>query len=190
MSIDLLQEKIRKRKNPSVIDFGIQWSSLPPHLLEHEGSRVKAYGRFCRELMETLKETVPAVRFGFDAFALLGGEGGERLCRGGKQRGLQEQIAAGCAGQAELRENAEMRMVFFSNIKQRRDFLGVFFRIGQMHARHGGHRADHAGNRRHMKISFHRQSKLLILYHIAGQNTNHENEFGGKHDGEMDRSGA
>lgn len=75
MSIDLLQEKIRKRKNPSVIDFGIQWSSLPPHLLEQEGSRVKAYGRFCRELMETLKETVPAVRFGFDAFALLGGEG-------------------------------------------------------------------------------------------------------------------
>lgn len=75
MSIDLLQEKIRKRKNPSIIDFGIQWSNLPPHLLEQEGSRVKAYGRFCRELMETLKETVPAVRFGFDAFALLGGEG-------------------------------------------------------------------------------------------------------------------
>jgi orotidine-5'-phosphate decarboxylase len=34
-----------------------------------------AYGRFCRELMETLKETVPAVRFSFDMFALLGSEG-------------------------------------------------------------------------------------------------------------------
>ena len=75
MSIDLLQDKIRKRKNPSVIDFSIQWSCLPPHLTEQEGSRLKAYGRFCRELMDTLKETVPAVRFSFDAFALLGGEG-------------------------------------------------------------------------------------------------------------------
>lgn len=75
MSIDLLQDKIRKRKNPSVIDFSIQWSCLPPHLTEQEGSRVKAYGRFCRELMDTLKETVPAVRFSFDSFALLGGEG-------------------------------------------------------------------------------------------------------------------
>ena len=75
MSIDLLQDKIRKRKNPSVIDFSIQWSCLPPHLTGQEGSRLKAYGRFCRELMDTLKETVPAVRFSFDAFALLGGEG-------------------------------------------------------------------------------------------------------------------
>ena len=75
MSIDVLQDKIRKRKNPSVIDFSIQWSDLPPHLTEQEGSKVNAYGRFCRELMETLKEAVPAVRFSFDAFALLGSEG-------------------------------------------------------------------------------------------------------------------
>lgn len=34
-----------------------------------------AYTRFCRELMESLKDAVPAVRFRFDAFALLGAEG-------------------------------------------------------------------------------------------------------------------
>ncbi len=75
MSIDLLQDKIRKRKNPSIIDFGIEWSSIPPHLLEQEGSKINAYGRFCSELLAALKETVPAVRFSFDSFALLGGEG-------------------------------------------------------------------------------------------------------------------
>lgn len=74
MSIDSLQEKIRKRKNPSVIDFTIRLDDLPPHLLE-ECSSAMAYARFCRELMETLKETVPAVRFSFDMFALLGCDG-------------------------------------------------------------------------------------------------------------------
>ena len=74
MSIDSLQDKIRKRKNPSVIDFTIRLEDLPPHLLE-EGSSAMAYARFCRELMEALKETVPAVRFSFDMFALLGCDG-------------------------------------------------------------------------------------------------------------------
>ena len=75
MSMDLMHEKIRKLKNPSVIDFGIKADSLPPHLLEEEGSLVKAYGRFCREIMTALKGFVPAVRFPFGAFALLGEEG-------------------------------------------------------------------------------------------------------------------
>ncbi|MBE6959295.1 MAG: hypothetical protein E7448_01030 [Ruminococcaceae bacterium] len=79
MSIDLLHDKIRKLKNPSVIDFGIKWHCLPQHLLEEEGSLVKAYGRFCRELMTALKDFVPAVRFPFGAFALLGAEGIELL---------------------------------------------------------------------------------------------------------------
>ena len=79
MSIDLLHDKIRKLKNPSVIDFGTKWNCLPRHLLDEEGSLVKAYGRFCRELMSALKETVPAVRFPFGAFALLGAEGIELL---------------------------------------------------------------------------------------------------------------
>lgn len=75
MSIDLLHEKIRKLKNPSMVDFGIKPDALPPHLLEEEGSAVKAYSRFCRELMAGLKGIVPAVRFSFGAFALMGPDG-------------------------------------------------------------------------------------------------------------------
>jgi len=75
MSLDKLHDKIRKMKNPSVIDFGIKPELLPAHLLEEEGTYLKAYCRFCTELMDTLKEIVPAVRFPFGAFALMGSDG-------------------------------------------------------------------------------------------------------------------
>lgn len=75
MSIDALQEKIRKTKNPSMIDLALKISDLPPHLLEEEGSAAAAYGRFCRELLAGLKGIVPAVRVNFAAFALLGADG-------------------------------------------------------------------------------------------------------------------
>lgn len=75
MSIDVLHEKIRKLKNPSVIDFGVKGSAVPAHLLEQEGSAADAYARFCRELLEGLKGLVPGVRFSFGEFALLGAEG-------------------------------------------------------------------------------------------------------------------
>lgn len=79
MSIDTLQEKIRKLKNPSLIDLSVPAASLPKHLLSEEESIAKAYSRFCRELMEGLKGIVPGVRFGFAAFALLGAEGMKAL---------------------------------------------------------------------------------------------------------------
>ncbi len=75
MSIDVLQDKIRKTKNPSVVDLALVGSDIPSHLLAEEGSVPKAYGRFCRELLEKLKGTIPAVRVGFTAFAVLGPEG-------------------------------------------------------------------------------------------------------------------
>lgn len=81
MSIDLLHDKIRKMKNPSVIDFGIKADSLPKHLLEEEGNLCSAYERFCRELLDGLKDIVPAVRFGLGVFALLGSQGLDALCR-------------------------------------------------------------------------------------------------------------
>ena len=79
MSFDILQEKIRKMKNPSVVDLALGAADLPEHLLAEEGSGAKAYARFCRELLEMLKGTVPAVRLGFTAFALLGPEGLDAL---------------------------------------------------------------------------------------------------------------
>ena len=36
MSIDKLQEKIRKMKNPSMVDFSVDLSQIPPHILEEE----------------------------------------------------------------------------------------------------------------------------------------------------------
>ena len=75
MSIDALQEKIRKLKNPSVIDFGVTPEHLPQHLLDDEGSVLKAYCRFCRELMDGVKHLVPAVRFSFATFALMSPDG-------------------------------------------------------------------------------------------------------------------
>lgn len=79
MSIDVLQEKIRKTKNPSMIDLALKISDLPPHLLAEEGTAAAAYGRFCRELIGSLKGLVPAVRVSFTAFALLGPDGLKEL---------------------------------------------------------------------------------------------------------------
>lgn len=75
MSIDVLQEKIRKTKNPSVVDLALNAIDVPAHLLAEEGSAAKGYGRFCRELLEKLRGTVPAVRIGLTAFAVLGPDG-------------------------------------------------------------------------------------------------------------------
>ena len=79
MSIDVLQEKIRKTKNPSVVDLALKICDLPPHLAEEEGSAAAAYGRFCRELLGDLKSIIPAVRVSFTAFAVLGPDGLEEL---------------------------------------------------------------------------------------------------------------
>lgn len=79
MSIDVLQEKIRKTKNPSMVDLSLNVRDLPPHLIEQEGSAVKAYGRFCREILDKLAGLVPAVRVGFAAFSAMGSEGIEVL---------------------------------------------------------------------------------------------------------------
>ena len=81
MSIDVLQEKIRKLKNPSVVDLALAGGDLPGSLVEQEGSPAKAYGRFCLEMLENLKALVPAVRVGFTAFALMGPEGLEQLAK-------------------------------------------------------------------------------------------------------------
>lgn len=75
MSVDILQEKIRKTKNPSVLELSVAPTEIPPHILQEEETLTGAYGRFCREVMEHLKDLIPAVRFSFSAFALLGYDG-------------------------------------------------------------------------------------------------------------------
>ena len=62
MSIDVLQDKIRKTKNPSMVDLALCVSDLPPHLLAEEENSAKAYGRFCREILEKhQKKLCPAL---------------------------------------------------------------------------------------------------------------------------------
>lgn len=81
MSIDRLQEKIRKLKNPSIIDMSLSQEQIPPYILQEEGGFEKAYLRCCYELLEGLRGIVPAVRFNFGRFALLGTEGLVTLTR-------------------------------------------------------------------------------------------------------------
>lgn len=71
MSVDILQEKIRKMKNPSMLELAMPLSDLPPQF----PLNAAGYGTFCRELLDGLKDTIPAVRVSFAAFALLGADG-------------------------------------------------------------------------------------------------------------------
>lgn len=71
MSIDLLQERIRKLKSPLIVDLSVKAEHIPPHL-EPEKDFSFAYETFCRELLRGLSEKVAGVRFSFDRFALLG----------------------------------------------------------------------------------------------------------------------
>jgi len=77
MAVDILQEKIRKLKNPTMLELGIALSDLPPQFSRDAAG----YGAFCRELLEALKGMIPAVRVSFAAFALLGSDGMTELTR-------------------------------------------------------------------------------------------------------------
>lgn len=83
MSIDALQEAIRKRKNPSVLSLCPALSMLPPHLLADAAARLGktpaaaafAYETFCLAILDALADTVPAVSVDSGCFAALGAEG-------------------------------------------------------------------------------------------------------------------
>ena len=44
MAVDILQEKIRKLKNPTMLELGIALSELPPQFSRDAAG----YGAFCR----------------------------------------------------------------------------------------------------------------------------------------------
>lgn len=79
MSVDALQEKIRKTKNPSLLYLDGVTDWIPPHIRESTETLAAGYGAFCRSLLGELKGIVPAVRFSFGGFSLLGAEGMELL---------------------------------------------------------------------------------------------------------------
>lgn len=71
MSVDTLQEKIRKTKNPTMLELFPDFQELPDRF-EHTAA---GYGAYARELLTALKDTVPAIRVSFGGFALLGAAG-------------------------------------------------------------------------------------------------------------------
>lgn len=75
MSVDVLQEKIRKTKNPSVLYLDGVTDWIPPQIRESAATLGAAYGSFCRSLLAEMKGVIPAVRFSFGGFSLLGAEG-------------------------------------------------------------------------------------------------------------------
>lgn len=79
MSMDKLQEKIRKLKNPTMLDLTIIPEYIPVHVYDEAGSIADAYLQFSEALLEALRELIPAVRFHFNSFAVLGPDGLELL---------------------------------------------------------------------------------------------------------------
>lgn len=74
MSIDVLQEKIRKSKNPVVLDLSFLPEHVPAHIradLDEAG----AYIAYCRALVSSLKDAVSALRLSFGQFAMMGETG-------------------------------------------------------------------------------------------------------------------
>lgn len=75
MSIDKLQEKIRKLKSPLILDLTVVPEQIPPHIASAAENVSQAYKLFAKSLLQELKSCVPGVRFSFGAFALLGANG-------------------------------------------------------------------------------------------------------------------
>lgn len=71
MSVDILQEKIRKTKCPIIVDLSVDVLQIPESI-RYEKTAAKAYYAFCSALLDGLKDIVPGVRFDFNHCALLG----------------------------------------------------------------------------------------------------------------------
>lgn len=75
MAIDKLQEKIRKLKNPTVVDLCVCDEQIPPHIWEEEEVLLRVYGRFYHELLTRLQGMLPAIRVSLGHFSLMGADG-------------------------------------------------------------------------------------------------------------------
>ena len=79
MSVDVLQEKIRKLKNPSVVLFEALPDLIPDVFVSQDVSVTESMDAYFTKLLTALRGSVPAVRFGFGSFALLGNAGTDLL---------------------------------------------------------------------------------------------------------------
>lgn len=81
MSVDILQERIRKSKNPCVLLLEPSAELVPPQYLEDEENIAGGFAGYCVELLESFREIVPAVAISYGAFACFGVAGLEALER-------------------------------------------------------------------------------------------------------------
>ena len=79
MSMDRLQEKIRRTKNPSVIDLTVSDTMVPGCISAQCADWAQSYLQYAGQLMEALRGQVPALRFSFNGFAVRGVKGLEAL---------------------------------------------------------------------------------------------------------------
>ena len=81
MSVDNLQNKIRKKKNAVMLELHVLPSELPPHLLGEAVDVIATMGQYYEQLLHGLKDLIPAIRFGFASFSVLGAPGVALLSR-------------------------------------------------------------------------------------------------------------
>ena len=81
MAIHRLQEKIRKMKNPTVVNFSMLPEHIPGQILENSKGFLDAKEQYSLALLSGLQDVVPAVRFSFLSYALAGAEGLQSLVR-------------------------------------------------------------------------------------------------------------
>ena len=79
MAVDKLQDRIRKLKNPSVIDLNMLPEHIPPHISERDTDFATAYSYCCEQILDGLQNVVPAVRLSMNAMMLYGGFGLQAL---------------------------------------------------------------------------------------------------------------
>lgn len=75
--MDMLQEKIRKLKCPIVLDLALEQQHIPAAMASD--CLLQGMATYCKALLNAMRNVVPAVRFSFDQYALLGGEGLQTL---------------------------------------------------------------------------------------------------------------
>lgn len=71
MSIDILQEKIRKTKSPIIVDLSVEIMQIPENMRQDK-TVAEAYHAFCSTMLDGLKEVCAGVRFDFCYCAMLG----------------------------------------------------------------------------------------------------------------------
>lgn len=83
MSVDILQAKIRKLKNPTMVGLDPTQDMIPQHILDDataaHGNTLEAlaaaYGTFCKGILDAMQGLVPAVKVQSACFYALGASG-------------------------------------------------------------------------------------------------------------------